>query len=365
MPLGCHQKRVVEFGEWLCEEVLKHVPHRQWVFSIPKRLRIYFLFDRKLLTKLSRCAWKVLNLYLTQAVPYDDAKAGAAIAVQSFGDFQNFNPHLHALATDGCFYNDAAFMVCPPPDTGDLEKLFRYEVFKMLKAEGKITDCVIANMMNWRHSGFNVYCGKAIWPHNEEGLESLARYIIRASFSQERMTYIPAYESNDGIAKVLYESKDGKTSKTFDALDWLAQLVTHIPHKGEQMVRYYGFYSNKSRGLRKKAGTDDEVPALIESDGSKKEFRKNWARLIKKIYNVDPLVCPQCHGRMRIISAIEQADVIEKILKYLGLWMPNRSPPPRANSPPEGIIVDYLDSQIPSVDDYLIDPDYPIKIYAS
>jgi hypothetical protein len=57
-----------------------------------------------------------------------------------------------------------------------------------------------------------------------------------------------------------------KTSKTFDALDWLAQLVTHIPHKGEQMVRYYGFYSNKSRGLRKKAGTDDEVPSLIESE---------------------------------------------------------------------------------------------------
>jgi len=126
-------------------------------------------------------------------------------------------------------------MVCPPPDTGELEKLFRYEVFKMLKAEGKITHCVIANMMNWRHSGFNVYCGKAIWPHKEEGLESLARYIIRASFSQERMTYIPAYESNDGIAKVLYESKDGKTSKTFDALDWLARLVTHIQHKGEQL----------------------------------------------------------------------------------------------------------------------------------
>ncbi len=34
------------------------------------------MFDRKLLTKLSRCAWKVLNLYLTQAVPYKDAKAG-------------------------------------------------------------------------------------------------------------------------------------------------------------------------------------------------------------------------------------------------------------------------------------------------
>ena len=64
------------------------------------------------------------------------------------GDFQNFHPHLHVLTTDGCFYNDAAFMVCPVPDTSVLEKLFRYEVFKMVKAEGKITDVVIENMMN-------------------------------------------------------------------------------------------------------------------------------------------------------------------------------------------------------------------------
>jgi len=62
-------------------------------------------------------------------------------------------------------------------------------------------------MMQWHHSGFNVYCGEAIWPHNQEGLENLARYIIRASFSQERMTYIPADESSDGTAKVVYESK--------------------------------------------------------------------------------------------------------------------------------------------------------------
>jgi hypothetical protein len=69
------------------------------------------LFDRKLLTKLSRCAWKILNRYLTIAVPDNDAKPGAAIAVQSYGDFQNFNPRLHVQAADVCFYNDAAFRV--------------------------------------------------------------------------------------------------------------------------------------------------------------------------------------------------------------------------------------------------------------
>jgi RNase adaptor protein for sRNA GlmZ degradation len=39
-------------------------------------------------------------------------------------------------------------------------------------------------------------------------------------------------------------------------------------------------------GLRKKTGTDDAVPALIESEVSSKEFRKSWARLIQKIYPV-------------------------------------------------------------------------------
>ena len=42
---SCHRKRVVEFGEWLCEEVLKDVPHRHFVFSIPKILRRYFLYS--------------------------------------------------------------------------------------------------------------------------------------------------------------------------------------------------------------------------------------------------------------------------------------------------------------------------------
>jgi hypothetical protein len=65
------------------------------------------------------------------------------------------------------------------------------------------------------HSGFNVYCGKAIWPHNQEGLESLARYIIQASFSQERMTYIAAKNSSDRVAKVIYQSKSPNSLKLF------------------------------------------------------------------------------------------------------------------------------------------------------
>lgn len=77
------------------------------------------------------------------------------------------------------------------------------------------------------------------------------------------------------------------------------------------MVRYYAYYSNKIIGLHKKSGTDDAVPALIESELLSKEFRENWVQLIQKIYNVDPLLCPKCLGVRKIISFIEDKDVIE------------------------------------------------------
>jgi len=55
------------------------------------------------------------------------------------------------------------------------------------------------------------------------------------------------------------------------------------PTKGEQLVRYYGHYSNVSRGKRKKEDRDELIPSILEPDGSSKEFRRNWARLIQKI----------------------------------------------------------------------------------
>jgi len=78
-------------------------------------------------------------------------------------------------------------------------------------------------------------------------------------------------------------------------------------------VKYYGFYSNVSRGKRKKQDLDDIIPSILEPEGSSKAFRKNWARLIQKIYETDPLCCPKCSGKMKILSFIEDPEVIKKI----------------------------------------------------
>ncbi|MDY6974062.1 MAG: hypothetical protein SV775_17375 [Thermodesulfobacteriota bacterium] len=98
-----------------------------------------------------------------------------------------------------------------------------------------------------------------------------------------------------------------------------------------------------------------------EPDGSSSEYRKNWARLIQKIYEADPLTCLKCSGKMKVISVIEDENVIKKILKHLGLWAVKAHPPPKANSPPmtPDYHIDYTDSQLPVSDNFLyVDPAY-------
>ncbi len=121
------------------------------------------------------------------------------------------------------------------------------------------------------------------------------------------------------------------------------------------MVRYYGYDSNKSRGLRKKVGMDDEVPALIDTEMAPKEFRKNWARLIQKIYQVDPLLCPKCQGPMKIMGFIENDEIIEKILRHLGLWETRSHDPPKSSDQQPTnlkgeLTYDIAYSQLPPID---------------
>jgi hypothetical protein len=103
--------------------------------------------------------------------------------------------------------------------------------FRMLLFKGKINQELINILLSWRHSGFNIFCGPRIYPRDEDAMENLARYIIRASFSQERMTYVPEE------SRVTYQSKacprvssgNGKDQRTFEPLEWLASMCSKDP----------------------------------------------------------------------------------------------------------------------------------------
>ena len=109
-------------------------------------------------------------------------------------------------------------------------------------------------------------------------------------------------------------------------------------------------YSNKARGMRKKAIASDE-PAPAESDTEfRKACRQRWAMLIQRIYEVDPMACPQCSTQMKVVAFIDppQEEVIQKILKHCGLWEgpPERAPPELdgfTEDPDEVVEIEYVD----------------------
>jgi len=115
---------------------------------------------------------------------------------------------------------------------------------------------------------------------------------------------------------IVYRSKPHATLKRnfqiTPGAKWLEMLLQHVPDRGEHLVRYYGGYSNRARGRRKAEMTDAEAAALPEAvpeqvdPEASRAARAAWARLIKKVYEADPLVCPHCGRCMRFLSVIEE-----------------------------------------------------------
>lgn len=71
-------------------------------------------------------------------------------------------------------------------------------------------------------------------------------------------------------------------------------------------------------GIKKEAVIDDNLPEVPDyQESSDKASRRAWARLINKIYEVDPLVCPYCGSEMKVIAIIQDRDEIQKIIKHL------------------------------------------------
>jgi len=58
--------------------------------------------------------------------------------------------------------------------------------------------------------------------------------------------------------------------------------------------------------------------------------RRGWAEMIRKVYEVNPLLCPQCQGEMRIIAFLSDYAVVDRIIAHLKLtFVADRPPPPR------------------------------------
>ena len=102
--------------------------------------------------------------------------------------------------------------------------------------------------------------------------------------------------------------------EVFYPLDFLVEVTQHIPNKGEHHVRYYGWYSNKKRGMQEKKKPKAESPSSCDDPDTpyKKRCRMTWAMLIKAVFEVDPLKCPKCGGTMRLSPSLEKVRTFGK-----------------------------------------------------
>lgn len=348
------------------EDVFAAVPHRQFVFTIPKRLRIYFRFNRELLGHLPKLAYELIREVYQAVLGREDAVPGMVAAVQTFGELAHWHPHVHAIASDGVFTEGGVFITLPPLAVEPFLKLWEHKIFKLLLDEGRITPETVDQMRTWRHSGFSVDKSVLIGAEDRDALERLVQYIARCPFSLERIISITptgqvVYKAEHDSCRRFPEPASGdlgagvsRNFQVFDPLDFLAEVTQHIPNTGEHTIRYYGWYSNKSRGMKAKlAATGKSTEPAVDSEEEDTPFlnlcRSRWAALIKKVYEIDPLVCPKCGGRMRIISFIEKRDqtaIIQKILKHCGLWTE-----PEGRAPPADDF--QLDSVYVPIDEFL------------
>ena len=337
---SCSAKRAALWVEFVREQVIRPVPHRHLVFALPKVLRPAFRNRRRLLPKLALCAWKSLSVFLREDTE-GNALPAAIVSIQTAGEFLNWHPHLHVLAPAGAFRMDGCFVHSSVFDTVVLRGLFQANVLSLLLKERMISPELVERMKDWRHSGFHAYAGEEI-PDIEDALR-VGLYMVRGPAATSRLRADPAQEPKvrylaKGTIPDHGEERVSSVHRDFDSLEWIARLTSHIPERGTQLVHYYGAYSNAHRGIAHRRKAFIEVPPEDEPYNPPEPDspwlaarRKSWARLIRRVYEVDPLLCP-CGKRMRVVGFITQAHVIRMILDHIRrrfdpLKLPGRSPP--------------------------------------
>ena len=238
-----------------------------------------------------------------------DVTPGVIVTVQTFGELAHWHPHVHAIVTDGVFTADGGFIPLLEMAVEPFLELWEKKVFDLLLGRNKISEDIVNQMRHWQHLGFSVHKNVVIAEGDSKGLENLIQYIGRCPFSLSRMIKVtesgqviyktehgdcqkfpdPASDTlKSGIARNFHTASSDYYSplRGVDPLDFLAEITQHIPEPRAHTINYFGWYSNKSRGMRAKQKIDPVVKEylVIHDDDTphRKLCRDRWATLIKK-----------------------------------------------------------------------------------
>jgi hypothetical protein len=177
-------------------------------------------------------------------------------------------------------------------------------------------------------------------------LERVCRYALRPPVTHERL-----HLTGEGQVRLQLRQpwRDGTTDVVFDPVEFLGRLAVLVPRPRINLMLYHGVLGPRAAWradvVRHHTSQDGREADLKESateqarepdpaETARRQARGQcWASLMARTFGFDVLACPRCRGRLRLIALIEEAAVISRILRHLGV--PTEIPAPRpAGAPP-------------------------------
>ena len=151
------------------------------------------------------------------------------------------------------------------------------------------------------------------------------------------------------VLQLRHQWADGTTHVVFDPVEFLGRLAVLVPRPRINLILYHGVLAPRaawrSAVVRRQAsGAGREVGVMASATAPAREADpeetarrhargQGWASLMARTFGCDVLACSRCGGRLRLIAVIEEAAVVDRILRHLGL--PTETPAPRpARAPP-------------------------------
>ena len=359
---------MVETAAHLTNHVIPRLPVRQWVLSVPKRLRYHLERDPAVLNAALHIFLSAIEPVLRQHSHGASvaSRLGAVVFIHRFGALLNTHLHFHCVVVDGVFeamtegngldHAEGGVSFHPAADLdasaiGEVQAAVRRRLLRSAQRRGLLSAVDAQVMAEWEHGGgFSVDAKVRIEAHERDGLERLLRYCARPAFALERLREIDPEH-------LVYESvkpgPGGSVSLMLTPMQLLDRLAALIPPPRKHRHRYYGVLAPNSplRYAVTALAQPTEIavaptPVVSISPGAastepteptepahRQAARYVWALLLARIYEVLPLLCPKCGGEMKIIAFITEGAVIREILGHLGepksppRLMPARGPP--------------------------------------
>lgn len=283
--------------KWSDKQVdnMLNVTHRHAVFTIPEELRNYFYQKRELLKSLQDAVYGVVSSCYQNKVK-GSHEVGLIAVVHTFGSDLKWNPHIHALFTEGGIDKDNKwFKKVSHIPYKYLRKSWQKLVLDIIKKN--FTDIRTKRLVNKLYKtyneGFYVNAERDL-TNIKQATKYIGRYLARPAIAEYRIT------NYDGKSVTFwYENKKPKKkiTVTIEVLEFIGKLTQHIHPKGFRVVRRYGLYARAKNKL------SIEIIKLynfikqrnIYEIIKKKTVRKmGFKERLIETFGVNPFICSNC-----------------------------------------------------------------------